>query len=247
MAFKDFIRILWYDIVNVNILSNGEVCIEFLKNANQQERIVDVCRISQDGLKITVYKPDGKHSPSLTDRSLSVSKQKVYSYENLPRQYWKKYLYAARFVKLVRAKTPKITYYSERAKFMLMENAPDADFEGSFMLGGKITKHGDLTTVIDTDGIVYNIHSEEEAMSFKPKIQSMWEHFNQCHQYCRDLEATLQALEDLKGFSCFPIIVGRYVLYFYKSIFIFLILGKIIRVYNLDKCLENCQVSIPNT
>ena len=40
-----------------------------------------------------------------------------------------------RFVKLVRSKTPKITMYTQKAKCMLMENGPTADFETVFYDG----------------------------------------------------------------------------------------------------------------
>ena len=43
--------------------------------------------------------------------------------------------YFDRFVKLVRSKTPKVTMYTNRAKCMLMENSPDADFEAVFYDG----------------------------------------------------------------------------------------------------------------
>lgn len=59
----------------------------------------------------------------------------IFSYESLPRPHWKKYMYAARFVGLVRAKTPKVTLYSGRAKCILMENGPDPDFEAAFYRG----------------------------------------------------------------------------------------------------------------
>ncbi len=59
----------------------------------------------------------------------------VYSYHNLLGKYWKKYQYAAKFVQLVRSKTPKVTLYTKEAKCMLMENFPEADFEASFYEG----------------------------------------------------------------------------------------------------------------
>ena len=37
-----------------------------------------------------------------------------------------------RFVDVVRSKTPKVTFYVRRDKFMLMENSPQADFEAVF-------------------------------------------------------------------------------------------------------------------
>ena len=59
----------------------------------------------------------------------------LFNFESLPEKYWKKYLYAARFISLVRAKTPKVTLYSSRAKCHLMENEPDHDFEACFYQG----------------------------------------------------------------------------------------------------------------
>lgn len=59
-------------------------------------------------------------------------------HENLPEKFVKKYSYASRFVDLVRAQTPKIIYYSHKAKCMLMENGPDADFQVHFYEGMEI-------------------------------------------------------------------------------------------------------------
>lgn len=87
-----------------------------------------------------------------------------------------RYLYAARFVNLVKAKTPKITLYSDQAKCILMENSPE-DFEvlfysgkyysffinlttcflqlslkKFFFLGGKVSKNGEVVKVIESSG-----------------------------------------------------------------------------------------------
>ena len=45
-----------------------------------------------------------------------------------------------RFVNLVRSKTPKVTMYTKRAKCMLMENSPTADFEVIFYDGESYVK-----------------------------------------------------------------------------------------------------------
>ena len=37
-----------------------------------------------------------------------------YNYNSLPEKMWKKYIYASRFVNLVKAKTPKITLYDSK-------------------------------------------------------------------------------------------------------------------------------------
>ena len=64
----------------------------------------------------------------------------TYTYHDLPARYWKKYQYASQFVQLVRSKTPKVTFYSDQAKCMLMENAPNPDFEACFY-SGKLLPH----------------------------------------------------------------------------------------------------------
>lgn len=47
-------------------------------------------------------------------------------------------IYRFRFVNLLRAKTPKVTFYSEKAKCLLMENDPDPDFEVCFYEGKQL-------------------------------------------------------------------------------------------------------------
>ncbi len=71
--------------------------------------------------------------PSVND--FAASGVSVFSYESLPDKYWKKYMYASRFVAMVKAKTPKVTYYSDRAKVFVMENEPDPDYEANFYQG----------------------------------------------------------------------------------------------------------------
>lgn len=57
----------------------------------------------------------------------------LFGYETLPDQHCRKYLYAVRFINLVKAKTPKVTFYSRLTKFQLMETG--ADFEACFYDG----------------------------------------------------------------------------------------------------------------
>jgi len=47
-------------------------------------------------------------------------------------------IYLLRFVNLLRAKTPKVTLYSDKAKCLLMENDPDPDFEVCFYEGKQL-------------------------------------------------------------------------------------------------------------
>ena len=125
----------------VSITENNEVCLEFLQQKGEQNYVLEVVRISCNGMKITTYVPNGRRGillshnlPPLPSDTRAVSN---YLYCSLPFKYWKKYQYAARFVDLVRKKTPKITLYTRLAKCMLMENSPNADFEACFYNGMK--------------------------------------------------------------------------------------------------------------
>lgn len=98
--------------------------------------VCEVCRISPDGERIIIYEPDngrgvlpGSVPPDLPPQGTD----QIFNFQNLPEKHWKKYMYAFKFIELVRAKTPKITYYSDKAKCMLMESL--VDFEACFYEG----------------------------------------------------------------------------------------------------------------
>jgi len=63
-----------------------------------------------------------------------------YTYHALPSRYWKKYNYASSYVDMVRSRTPKVITYSDEAKCILMENAPNANYEALFY-SGEINNH----------------------------------------------------------------------------------------------------------
>lgn len=124
----------------------------------------------------------------------------IYSYENLPSKHQKKYVYASRFIQLVRAKTPKITYYSLQGKSDLMENLEN--FELSFYEGEKIVRTSEHNiNIYDSDGNVVAMNNENDA------VRALWSHYQQCFEHCKNLEQTLSAVHS-EG-ECFPIIVGR--------------------------------------
>lgn len=124
----------------------------------------------------------------------------IYSYENLPSKHQKKYVYASRFIELVRAKTPKITYYSPQGKCDLMENLEN--FELSFYEGERIVRTSEHNTnIFDGDGNLVAITNENDA------IRALWSHYQQCFEHCKKLEQILSAVHS-EG-ECFPIIVGR--------------------------------------
>ena len=73
-------------------------------------------------------------------------------YKYVMTKYHKKYQYAARFVNLVKASTPKITLYTSQAKCYLMENDA-ADFEAYFYSGTKVTVADGKSTIKDQEGV----------------------------------------------------------------------------------------------
>uniref|UniRef100_A0A8C5M200 Serine/threonine-protein kinase PLK4 n=1 Tax=Leptobrachium leishanense TaxID=445787 RepID=A0A8C5M200_9ANUR len=195
----------------VSILDTGEVCMEFLKEHNSQERVKEVLRISSDGNLIYVYHPnDGKGFP-LVDRPPSPPETLLsLTLASLTEKYWKKYQYASKFIQLVRSKTPKVTYYTRYAKCMLMENSPNADVEVCFYDGAKIHKSADITRVIEKSGKSYPLKEGRQTNSLNDEIQSYINHANESHHVCLSLESTL-AIEEKKGgnISLFPVTFGR--------------------------------------
>ena len=89
----------------MNILDTNEVVLEFIKIKNNKQRIVEVIRISLDGDKIIIYQPNAGKGYPVTDRPPSPPTDKghylEFSYNNLPQKYWKKYLYASRYMLVI--------------------------------------------------------------------------------------------------------------------------------------------------
>ncbi|ALC44164.1 SAK [Drosophila busckii] len=124
----------------------------------------------------------------------------VYSYDNLPSKHWKKYIYAARFVSLVRSKTPKVTYFSKLAKCHLMENM--SDFEMSYYSGAKLLKS-------PSEGVkVYNAHGMLYTDQASPEAKRLIDHSNECFAHCLSISNALE-LAQTGANTCFPVTIGR--------------------------------------
>lgn len=145
---------------------------------------------SCSGLKIQDTPPDLPESGA----------DSIYSYENLPSKHQKKYVYASRFIQLVRAKTPKVTYYSHKCKCDLMENLEN--FEVLFYDGEKIVRTSENNVnIYDSDGNTLAMNNENDS------IRALWLHYLECFEHCKTLERALSAINSES--ECFPIIVGR--------------------------------------
>ncbi|XP_011308644.1 serine/threonine-protein kinase PLK4 [Fopius arisanus] len=189
----------------LTILDSGEVCIEFIKKKNSSiDRINEVCRISNDGLRIVLYKPDireiGDQPPPLPSRGAD----NIYSYESLPSRHHQKYLYAAKFVKMVKMKTPKLTLYTPKAKCLFMENGPHPDCELHFYDGIKVTKVDGIIKLFQKEG--GGIFNEGDVPR---ELEEYLEIYQECYQRCLLLESSLASLGSATGHSYFPAIVGR--------------------------------------
>lgn len=201
----------------LSIVDDGEIVIEFVKkkSSTKEEIVVDVCRISSDGMRIILYQPNGgrgcpvgKSPPELP----VLGADAIYSFETLPAKHWKKYLYASRFVDLVKAKTPKVTFYSTKAKCMLMENTPNPDIEVCFYEGGRIIRsEAEGFKLTNPSGNVVDL-SPHKIESLSPSSRLMWDHYKECVEHCLLLEKSLSQVfgNTSNGINtCFPVIVGR--------------------------------------
>lgn len=176
-----------------------EVIVEFIKKKgkDREEKVVEICKISKDGMRIIIYTPDNNKVKN-GEQEEKIDPNEVFSYHNLPQKHWKKYLYASRFVDLVKAKTPKITLYTLLAKCQLMENGTDIDI--FFYNGEKITStFTEGIKIIDKYSKThYNV---SEAIEFKHLI----EHFEECSNRMKRIQGALSCIPD----ECYPLIIGK--------------------------------------
>ncbi|EDV40833.1 uncharacterized protein Dana_GF10707 [Drosophila ananassae] len=189
----------------MSILRNGEVVLEFLKYRPKfnEDRVTDICRISDDGRRIIIYQPDPGRGLPIRDHppELQIPNEDcVYNYDSLPSKHWKKYVYADRFVGLVKSKTPKVTYFSALGKCQLMETM--TDFEIRFYSGAKLTKSpSEGLKVHNANGMLLSDHVGSEA-------RSMIDHGNECFTHCVSISNALE-MAQTKDNSCFPVTIGR--------------------------------------
>lgn len=198
----------------VSILDDGEVALEFFHHKNGVDKVFEVLRISQNGMKIAVYQPNGKAGVPLSSQPPPAPKgwesTCTYLFSSLPSKYWKKYQYATRFVHLVRKKTPKVTMYSKHAKCMLMENFPHADFEVCFYNGAKVHQSQECTRIIEAGGVSYTLESVGGLDGVTQEMKPLLEHAQSCYQQCVHLERVIKKEEsESDSAQYFPFIVCR--------------------------------------
>uniref|UniRef100_H2Z6T3 Serine/threonine-protein kinase PLK4 n=1 Tax=Ciona savignyi TaxID=51511 RepID=H2Z6T3_CIOSA len=211
-------------VLQVSILSSGEVCLEIVNSKTGSDIVTEVLRVSCDGTSIKVYPPSStsQHGCMLSKRPPEPPPTTVtYEKTNLPDKYHNKYKYLARFVQLVRSKTPKVTLFTQQAKCMLMENAPDPDLEASFYNGSKVQQSKGKTLIIDAVGKLTTLDNRvvqrfplddgcEEISKLSPEHRNMLNHALTSRQKALDIESAISVAEENgdNDSSYFPITVS---------------------------------------
>uniref|UniRef100_F6XLX0 Serine/threonine-protein kinase PLK4 n=1 Tax=Ciona intestinalis TaxID=7719 RepID=F6XLX0_CIOIN len=209
----------------VSILQNGEVCLEIVNSKTGKDIVTEVLCVSDNGNSIKIFSPTTKEqSGYILSKQPPIPPDSTNTYEKstLPDKYHNKYKYLARFVQLVRSKTPKVTLFTKQAKCMLMENAPEADLEACFYNGAKVQQSKGKTMIIDQTGKLITLDSQdlrrlpldqncEAIANLTPEYQDMLTHALTSRQKALDIESAISVVEENSGndSSYFPITVSR--------------------------------------
>lgn len=192
---------LWARNMRLSILEDGEVCIEFL---TADQHVGRVLRVSGDGRHVMLYRPAAHQVlPDAPPPPISANCQTL-SWDALPRPYWPKYACAARFVDLVRQKTPKIIFYADAALCILLGNG---DFEASFYSGAKVVRSNELIKLTDASGCEEQLAQPIDTSLLSPTQAQLWKLTCEYHRRCVALESALEATDE--GWNIYPAVFGR--------------------------------------
>eukprot|EP00118_Oscarella_pearsei_P019751 m.211382 g.211382 ORF g.211382 m.211382 type:complete len:499 (+) comp39759_c0_seq25:712-2208(+) len=175
----------------MSITPEGDVCLEKLRSHHRGEEYVEeVFRVSGDGQKIGISRPEP--CVKADDQPLLQEPDVEFQYKQLETKYWGKYVYLARYVKLVQSKTTKLYYYSERAKGCLMENG---NFEACFYDGAKVCLSPSRIHVIQSNGKQQTFEKEEAILkSGREEMQDLYRHAKECHEESLKIEVGMDAV-----------------------------------------------------
>ncbi|KAH6600016.1 hypothetical protein BASA50_002603 [Batrachochytrium salamandrivorans] len=195
----------------VEILPTRDILLDFV---GEQYLML----ISGDSETISLY----ARSANYGDINKRPTKQ--YTRSSLPNALAKKFRYAARFVELVRAKTPKIVFYSPQAKCILLDNGPVSDFEMAFYNGVRVhtsvskqiveirvpfptqTRSGAPTpaTKSTSNFVVHKLDlSRSDSMAVPSDVLPIFKHAQECLRQCLDIERS----SSLDKHTQYPIIL----------------------------------------
>ncbi|CAF3791948.1 unnamed protein product [Rotaria sordida] len=212
----------------MSIMDNGEVVLETMRTKGTKRRIVDVFRVSSDGLRIITYTPNSRHGSPIGDHPPPIPRDKnayhEYEFDKLPPEYWKKYQYAHKFVTLVRSRMGKIILYTPEAKCSLMETG--VDFEVVFICGVKISIYRENFKYDDPLKIKIsnNIDKSESSLDFdriatrnisavehfSPEIRQMLDNAITFYSFCLSKDQILEENQrQFPSIQAFPVQFGK--------------------------------------
>lgn len=125
------------------------------------------------------------------------------------------YCYLPRFVNLSKAKTPKVTIFTARAKCILMENGPSADFEALFYSGWKMARSLNSLQITEPNGLMstLTLKNDDEPHLDREITRDLWNHLKECYAHCERIEASVNQLASLPvangSLQFFPLTIGR--------------------------------------
>ncbi|KAK4472859.1 hypothetical protein MN116_004071 [Schistosoma mekongi] len=218
---------------------------------SQNARVVEVMGISSTGQIILIYKPNMGNGVLLNANSLDVSQTHLVDFETtnfgsppparpgdplafftlstLPQKYWRKYQFVSKFIQMVRAHTPKVTLYTDKAKCMLMENGPPGDFVTEFYNSGtrvlctsdgslritQTTVHYDSSQVNGDIPTTVTLDSDQSLSALSAETRKCIDYVYACRDHCHKIEQLLTGtgsgdsdISTLFRFS-FPVILGH--------------------------------------
>ncbi|XP_042145617.1 serine/threonine-protein kinase PLK4-like [Ixodes scapularis] len=187
--------------VALSILEDSQVSVEFRA---RNHKVTRVLRVSSDGTRVFFYKPPlGWHLSTEGVAPAPPQGAPVHSWDALPQALWAKYACAARFVSLVRQKTPKIILYAEYA---LCIRLGSGDLEASFYSGARVVCSGNHVQLMDVGGPQRHLTLPVDPEMLPPSQCSLWQITCEYHRRCQALEAALEATDE--GWNIFPAIFG---------------------------------------
>ncbi|KAJ3008027.1 UNVERIFIED_CONTAM: Serine/threonine-protein kinase plk4, partial [Siphonaria sp. JEL0065] len=155
--------------------------------------------------------PDYTTSASTITSPPSTLQHPIYMYPstNLSPSLSKIHAYAAKFIDLIRSKTPKIIFYSPQAKCQLMENFPDPDFEMAFYNGVKVhhsCKFGRISFRVPVKGSGGGGGEEEcqvhefdisgsKNVDIPTELAGVFRHVQECLRQCLDIDKSTEACQ----------------------------------------------------
>ncbi|CAG5122556.1 unnamed protein product [Candidula unifasciata] len=190
----------------MNILESGNIVVEFTVKKGQVETVSDVIIISSDGMQVTRYKPEvaipvGDHPTLIPEHC------ETFVYPHFPEKLVKKYMFAAKMVKILKDKLPKVTIYTSRAKCCLTESS---SFSVEFYDGVRALSDGKSVQIIDSDGTSLTLTSAELNPRLSQETLEMLEYVQQCRDLCIKIDQAISSVQALVPGTdrLFPITIG---------------------------------------